>query len=50
MAITDWLEVEYPIERQLVNDASVLPDSELQTKFLQIGIMGKNAVDLAQDL
>ena len=50
MRITDWPTGERPREKLLAHGASVLTDAELLAIFLRIGIQGKTAVDLAQDL
>jgi DNA repair protein RadC len=50
MRITDWPADERPREKLLEQGADVLSDAELLAIFLRIGIKGKTAVDLAQDL
>jgi len=50
MRITDWPADERPREKLLTHGASALTDAELLAIFLRIGIQGKTAVDLAQDL
>ena len=50
MRITDWPTGERPREKLLAHGAGVLTDAELLAIFLRIGIQGKTAVDLAQDL
>ncbi len=50
MRITDWPADERPREKLLSQGAKVLTDAELLAIFLRTGIMGKTAVDLAQDL
>ena len=50
MPITDWPAGERPREKLLAHGAGVLTDAELLVIFLRIGIQGKTAVDLAQDL
>lgn len=50
MRITDWPADERPREKLLAHGACVLTDAELLAIFLRIGIQGKTAVDLAQDL
>ncbi len=50
MRITDWPADERPREKLLAHGAGTLTDAELLAIFLRIGIQGKTAVDLAQDL
>ncbi len=50
MRITDWPADERPREKLLAHGAAALSDAELLAIFLRIGIQGKTAVDLAQDL
>ena len=50
MRITDWPADQRPREKLLAHGASALTDAELLGIFLRIGIQGKTAVDLAQDL
>ncbi len=50
MAITDWAIEDRPREKLLQHGASALTDAELLAIFLRVGIRGKTAVDLAQDL
>lgn len=50
MAITDWHENDRPREKLLKFGAQSLTDAELLAIFLRVGVKGKSAVDLAQDL
>jgi DNA repair protein RadC len=50
MAICDWPEAERPRERLLRAGAHVLSDIELLAIFLRVGVAGKSAVALAQDM
>jgi len=50
MAITDWHESERPREKLLKFGESHLSDAELLAIFLRVGVKGKSAVGLAQDL
>lgn len=50
MAIMDWPSTERPREKLLNKGAASLSDAELLAIFLQTGIRGKTAVDLARDL
>ena len=50
MAITDWHENDRPREKLLKFGEKHLSDAELLAIFLRVGIKGKSAVDLAQDL
>jgi DNA repair protein RadC len=50
MAITDWPTEDRPREKLLQHGAKILTDAELLAIFLRVGIRGKTAVDLAQDL
>lgn len=50
MAITDWHENDRPREKLLKFGAPHLSDAELLAIFLRVGVKGKSAVELAQDL
>lgn len=50
MAITDWHENDRPREKLLKFGESHLSDAELLAIFLRVGVKGKSAVELAQDL
>jgi DNA repair protein RadC len=50
MAITDWPEAQRPREKLLNHGAATLSDAELLAIFLRVGLPGKSAVDLAQEL
>jgi DNA repair protein RadC len=50
MAITDWHENDRPREKLLKFGEKQLTDAELLAIFLRVGVKGKSAVDLAQDL
>lgn len=50
MAIPDWHENDRPREKLLKFGADQLSDAELLAIFLRVGIKGKSAVGLAQDL
>lgn len=50
MAIKDWHENDRPREKLLKFGASSLTDSELLAIFLRVGVKGKSAVDLAEEL
>lgn len=50
MAIKDWHENDRPREKLLNFGALSLSDAELLAIFLRVGVKGKNAVELAQDL
>jgi DNA repair protein RadC len=50
MAITDWHQQDRPREKLLAQGAEKLTDAELLAIFLRVGVQGKSAVDLAQDL
>lgn len=50
MTITDWLPEDRPREKLLAHGASSLSDAELLAIFLRVGIPGKTAVDLANEL
>jgi DNA repair protein RadC len=48
--ITDMPSDQRPREKLLAHGAAVLSDAELLAIFLRVGIRGKNAIELAQDL
>ena len=50
MAIKDWSEDHRPRERLLKHGAEALSAAELLAIFLRVGVAGKSAVELAQDL
>ena len=50
MPITDWLPENRPREKLITHGASYLTDAELLAIFLRVGIVGKSAVDLANEL
>ncbi len=50
MAISDWHENDRPREKLLKFGAQKLSDAELLAIFLRVGVKGKSAVDLAEDL
>ena len=50
MSITDWPEEDRPREKLLRRGATALTDAELLAIFLRVGVKGKSALDLAQDL
>jgi len=50
MAITDWHENDRPREKLIKFGEQNLSDAELLAIFLRVGVKGKSAVDLAQDL
>jgi DNA repair protein RadC len=50
MPITDWLPETRPREKLIAHGASYLTDAELLAIFLRVGIVGKSAVDLANEL
>lgn len=50
MAISSWPADERPREKLLCRGASALSDAELIAIFLQSGVRGKTAVDLAREL
>jgi DNA repair protein RadC len=50
MAINSWPADERPREKLLSRGASALSDAELIAIFLQSGVRGKTAVDLAREL
>lgn len=50
MPIHDWPENERPREKLLSKGATALSEAELLAILLRVGIVGKNAVELARDL
>lgn len=50
MSISDWHENDRPREKLLKFGEHHLDDAELLAIFLRVGVKGKSAVDLAQDL
>jgi len=50
MSIVDWHENDRPREKLLKFGANSLSDAELLAIFLRVGVQGKSAVELAQDL
>lgn len=50
MSIVDWHENDRPREKLLKFGANSLTDAELLAIFLRVGVTGKSAVELAQDL
>jgi DNA repair protein RadC len=50
MAITDWHENDRPREKLIKFGAMSLSDAELLAIFLRVGVKGKSAVELAEDL
>ena len=48
--ITNWPKMEQPREKMRTHGASALTDAELLAIFLRVGVKGKSAVSLAQDL
>ncbi len=50
MSIADWPKENRPREKLLLRGAKALTDAELLAIFLRVGIKGKSALDLAQDL
>ncbi len=50
MAITDWHENDRPREKLIKFGEKSLSDAELLAIFLRVGVKGKSAVELAQDL
>ena len=50
MAISDWHENDRPREKLLKFGEQNLSDAELLAIFLRVGVKGKSAVELAQDL
>lgn len=50
MSIRDWHQHDRPREKLIHFGASSLTDAELLAIFLRVGVKGKSAVELAQDL
>lgn len=50
MAISDWHENDRPREKLLKFGSEQLSDAELLAILLRVGVKGKSAVELAQDL
>lgn len=50
MSIRDWHEHDRPREKLITFGAHTLTDAQLLAIFLRVGVAGKNAVELAQDL
>ena len=50
MAISDWHENDRPREKLIKFGAEQLSDAELLAILLRVGVKGKSAVELAQDL
>ncbi|MBS0358029.1 MAG: DNA repair protein RadC [Proteobacteria bacterium] len=50
MSIIDWPEQERPREKLLKFGSENLSDAELLAIYLQVGVKGKTAVDLAREL
>ena len=50
MSITDWPEDQRPRERLIKSGAVALSDAELLAVFLRIGVKGKSAVELGNDI
>lgn len=50
MSIKDWDEQDRPREKLLQRGAAALTDAELLAIFLRVGVKGKSALTLAQDL
>ena len=48
--ITDWPKIEQPREKLRALGAAALSDAELLAIFLRVGVKGKTAVALAEDL
>jgi DNA repair protein RadC len=49
-AITNWPAEERPREKLLLKGPDTLSDAELLAIFLRVGVKGKSAIDLAQEL
>jgi len=49
MSIKNWLPAERPREKLLAHGAAALSDAELLAIFLQTGIAGKSALEVARD-
>lgn len=50
MSITDWPAVQRPREKLIKQGTSTLSDAELLAVFLRVGVKGKSAVQLGQDM
>ena len=50
MSISDWPEDQRPREKLLKRGPASLSDAELLAIFLRTGMVGKNAVQLGQEL
>ena len=50
MPISDWPKEDRPREKLLYHGASALTDAELIAIFLQSGLRGKSALDIAKEL
>lgn len=50
MTIQDWPAHQRPRERLIRHGAGALSDAELLAVFLRVGVKGKNAVQLGQDM
>lgn len=50
MTIKDWLPSERPREKLLAHGAQALSDAELLAIFLQTGVAGKSAVEVAREV
>jgi DNA repair protein RadC len=50
MAIVDWPQEKRPRERLIREGAQALSDAELLAIFLRVGVAGKDAVQLGQDM
>lgn len=50
MSIKNWHEHDRPREKLIKFGANTLTDAELLAIFLRVGVQGKNAIELAQDL
>ena len=48
--ISDWPKTEQPREKLRTHGAAFLTDAELLAIFLRVGVKGKSAVALAEDL
>lgn len=49
-AIANWPVEHRPREKLLLKGPESLSDAELLSIFLRVGVKGKNAIDLAQEL
>jgi len=50
MSITEWPEDQRPREKLIKHGAHILSDAELLAVFLRVGVKGKSAVALGNDL